>query len=364
MHVLMFNLRMDLGDPVLAFASGWVEAIAERVERVTVVTMASGRIDPPNNVEVRSVGKERGWSEPRRAAAFYQHCLHAISTGRPDVCFSHMIPVFSVLFSPLARLYRIPTLLWYAHGAVPAELRLAERLVDRCVTSTREGFRMESTKLFVLQQGIDVSRLQPPRATAPEWDHTVVSLGRIGPVKRLIETVEAIAVLRRDDIAVKLEIFGAPATPHDEDYERRVRAHVQALGMEHAVNWQGRVGFEGVGDAYRRGGTFLNLSRSGSLDKAILEAMACGCIPVSNNDAFAALARQRGWDDLVPADSVDNVADVLRTAILMPSERQAELRAQMRRYVASEHRLDQLADRIVAHLRDLANRRRSAGAAA
>jgi glycosyltransferase involved in cell wall biosynthesis len=356
MHLLMFNLRMDLDDPVLGFASRWVEAIAERVDRVTVITMDAGRVDPADNVTVHSAGKERGWSEPRRAACFYDRCLRVIRTARPDACFSHMIPVFSVLFAPLARLYRIPTLLWYAHGAVPTELRLAERLVSRCVTSTPEGFRMQSAKLHVLQQGIDVARLGPPRAQVPERGHTVVSVGRIGPVKRLMESVEAVALVRRDGVPATLEIVGAPVTSEDRDYQRQVRARVRALGIEGAVAWRGRVAFDAVGDAYRRGGIFLNLSRSGSLDKAILESMACGCIPVSNNDAFREVARKHGWGELVPGDSVEDAAAVLRRTIGMPGDRQGALRVELCDFVSSEHGLDRLADRILAHLRDLACR--------
>jgi len=349
----MFNLRMDLDDPVLGFASRWVEAIAERVDRVTVITMDAGRIDPPANVTLHSAGKERGWSEPRRAASFYDHCLRVTRTSRPDACFSHMIPVFSVLFAPLARLYHIPTLLWYAHGAVPRELRLAERLVDRCVTSTPEGFRMQSAKLYVLQQGIDVARLGPAHVKAPGWGHNIVSVGRIGPVKRLMECVEAVAMVRREGIPATLEVFGAPATPQDVNYERQVRAHVRALGIEASVTWRGRVAFDAIADAYRRGGIFLNLSRSGSLDKAILESMACGCIPVSNNDAFAHVARRRGWGALVPGESADDAAAVLRRTIEMPDDRQRALRVELRDFVNSEHSLDRLADRILTQLADL-----------
>jgi glycosyltransferase involved in cell wall biosynthesis len=358
MHLLLFNLRMDLDDPVLGFASRWVDAIAERVDRVTVVTMSAGRVEAPDNVTVHSVGKERGWSEPRRAAAFYEHCLRLMRTAQPDACFSHMIPVFSVLFAPLARAYRIPTLLWYAHGAVPIELRVAERLVDRCVTSTPEGFRLPSGKLHVLQQGIDVARLVPPEPPSPQWASTIVCVGRIGPVKRLIESVEAVALLRQAGVPVAFEIIGAPATAEDEHYERRVRARVQELGLGEAVAWRGRIPFDAIADAYRRGAILLNLSRSGSLDKVILESMACGCIPVSNNDAFAAIARARGWDEIVPGASVEDAAETLRRTLAMSLERQRMLRVEMREFVSREHGLDGLVDRIVAHLGELTRRRR------
>ncbi len=361
MHLLMFNLKMDLDDPVLGFASRWVEAISERVERLTVLTMDRGRVQPPPNVRVISVGKERGFSEPRRAAEFYLHCARLLREDRPDACFSHMIPVFSILFAPVARALRIPTLLWYAHGATPREVRVAERLVDRCVTSTPEGFRVPSAKLRVLQQGIDVDRLASAEPLPAGWERTVVSVGRIGPVKRLVEAIEAIDALRRA-VPVRLEIFGAPSTADDAVYERDARRRVEDLGLADVVAWHGPVAFDSVSAAYRRGRVFLSLSRSGSLDKTILEAMASGCLPVCNNDAFAAIAKSRGWSALVPGDGVEAVASALGAALREPPAEQAPLRQALREYVIAEHSLSGLVDRIMVEIDQLTERGSSTGA--
>ncbi len=362
MHLLMFNLRMDLDDPVLGFASRWVEAIAGRVERLTVVTMDRGRVDPPPNVRVLSVGKEQGFSEPRRAAAFYAHCGRVLREDRPDACFSHMIPVFSILFAPLARALSIPTVLWYAHGAMPREVRLAERLVDRCVTSTAEGFRLPSAKLRVLQQGIDIERFAPPEPVPSGWENTVVSVGRIGPVKRLVEAVEAVEAVRRDGIPVRFEIFGAPSTVEDVVYERAVRARVEDLGLSSATTWHGRVRFDSVSDAYRHGRVFLSLSRSGSLDKTILEAMASGCLPVCSNDAFAAIAETQGWSTLVPGEGVEAAASVLRATLREPVAEQVALRQELRDYAADEHSLSRLVDRILNEIDELTGQSSVTGA--
>ena len=58
--------------------------------------------------------------------------------------------------------------------------------------------------------------------------------------------------------------------------------------------------FPEVPVAYRSGALFLNLSETGAIDKAILESMASGCVPVSRNASYAAIARDNGLDWLVP----------------------------------------------------------------
>jgi glycosyltransferase involved in cell wall biosynthesis len=360
-HVLYFNLLMDAEDPVLGFASRWVEAIAERVDRVTVVTMSAGRVAVPANVRVWSVGRERGLSEPARAALFYRWCLRVLRDDPPDVCFSHMIPIFSALFAPLARAYRVPSLLWYAHGAVPPELRVAERLVDGCVTSTPEGFRLPSSRLEVLHQGIDVAALRPPAEPEEAWARTVVMLGRISPVKRVRESVQAVARAREGGLDVRLEVFGAPGA-EDRAYEQEVHEIAGRLLPPGVATFHGPIRHAEVGEALRRGGCFLNLSRSGSLDKAILEAMASGCIPVCDNDAFAGLARRVGWEALVPGEGVDTAAATLRVVVGGGTgAANSALRAELRDFVAAEHSLDVLADTIVDRLTALAGRAAQTG---
>jgi hypothetical protein len=54
---------------------------------------------------------------------------------------------------------------------------------------------------------------------------------------------------------------------------------------------RGPLPYAEIGAAFQTGAIFLSMSRTGSMDKAILEAMASGCIPISDNDAFATIAR-------------------------------------------------------------------------
>jgi hypothetical protein len=102
---------------------------------------------------------------------------------------------------------------------------------------------------------------------------------------------------------------------------------------------------------------FLNVSETGSLDKAILESMASGCVPVSRNESFAAMASKHRIRYLVPGEGSDGVAHVLRTELERPETQRAELSRTLRRIVIDEHSLDRLLDLIATHLRELAGAR-------
>ncbi len=73
MRLLLFNLATDADDPLLGFTTFWIRAIARRVTSIHVITMRSGRCDLPDNVTLYSVGKEKGYSEPRRVLEFFRH---------------------------------------------------------------------------------------------------------------------------------------------------------------------------------------------------------------------------------------------------------------------------------------------------
>jgi glycosyltransferase involved in cell wall biosynthesis len=355
MNVLLFNLAMDADDPALGHGTAWANALARRCEHVSVITMRAGRLALEPNVDVHTLGKERGLSEPRRLALFYRLVRSALRQRRIDACFAHMAPLFAILFAPLAKLNRIPILLWYAHASVTPTLRLAHAFADRCVTATSDGFRLPSEKLFVIGHGVDVERFRPPATTGPSYDSTAVSVGRIAPIKRIDEMIEAIAVSRDErETAVQLRLFGAPSTADDRRYEAGLTqlAHNRGLGRE--VSFEGPLPFGEVPTAYHAGAVFLNLSETGAIDKAILEAMASGCIPVSRNASYAAIARENGLEALVPDRGAASVADRLVGLLERPADERSSIATRLRQIVIEEHSLDDLADSVITHLTDLA----------
>src|SRR5262249_1475800 len=161
MKLLLFNMATDVNHPGLGFATRWIGALARHVESIHVITMLAGRLALPENVRVYSVGKERGYSEPRRGAEFYRHLLRALRTVQIDVCFSHMIPAFTILASPVLRARNIPIVTWYAHKSVTPILKVAHHVSQRMVTSVGSGYGYRHDKLTIVGQGIDTRLFSP-----------------------------------------------------------------------------------------------------------------------------------------------------------------------------------------------------------
>jgi len=354
MNLLLFNLRTDADDTSLGFTTSWIKLLAAHFARVFVVTMHVGRLEVPSNVSVYSISEGRD-SRLSKLAGFYRLVWRLTSQERIDVCFSHMSPLLAVLFSPLAKRRRIPILLWYAHGSVPLDLRLAHRFVDRCVTSTPLGFRLPSRKLFVLSQGIDVDRFLPPSTRPPGYDQTIVCVSRLTPRKNVDQTIEAVRLVREDGVlGVRALVVGSPLTLRDREYVEHLQAQIAESGLGEVVELRGPLPFDRVHEVYRLGSIFVNLSETDSLDKAILEGMACGCIPVSRNRSFVRIARAEGLADLVAGTNAESVASAIRGVIDLPEPEKDALRDRLRGLVVRNHSLKGLIEQVVYHLDELA----------
>lgn len=356
LNLLVFNLAMDADHATLEHTTAWTNALARRADHVSVITMLAGRIAVEPNVTVYSLGKELGRSEPRRLLTYYRLGF----TERPiDACFAHMAPLFAALFASIAKPRAIPTLLWFAHTSVTPTLRLAHALVDRCVTPTRGSFPLPSSKLAIVGHGIDTELFHPREQRPCSYAQTAVSVGRITPIQRIEEMLEAFDILGADrGLGLRLELVGGPATTRDHGYLSGLRRKASELGVEGLVGFRGPVPYGQVAGHYHAGALALSLS-GGAMDKAILEAMASGCVPISRNAAFRALAEGRGLEWLVPEPGADRLA----ACILDPLDRtradRPSIVARLRHIVTEEHSLDRLSERIMTHLAELAASRRS-----
>ncbi|MDO9355012.1 MAG: glycosyltransferase [Solirubrobacteraceae bacterium] len=352
MHVLLFNLATDADDTTLGFTHRWIAELAARVDRVTVVTMRAGRVELPANVTVHSLGAEHGWSEARRALRFWRLTTGITVRDRPDVVFAHMQPLFAVMYAPLAKLFRVPVLLWYAHGSVTRTLRAANAVVDRAISSSPAGYRLPGPKLHIVGQGVDTARISPVVDPPEGWRHTAVAIGRLSPVKFIDVALEAVALAATVAPELKLALVGEPGLS-DAEYVAGLHRRAEQPDLAGRVDFAGPVPFDQIGRAHRAGGIVLNLGTGNALDKSLLEAMLGGCIPVSTNEVFGRIAAEEGWDGLAATHDAQAIADALVHAVSLSGERRASITAGTRVVIEADHSLGRLMDLVVGHLRAL-----------
>lgn len=347
MRLLLFNLATDADDPILGFSTRWIQALARRMEFIHVITMRVGRAEVPENVQVFSVGKEKGYSEPRRAVEFYRHLFRILREDRIDACFSHMIPIFTVLAAPILKVKRIPIVTWYAHPSLTWILKLAHHLSDRMVASVATAYPYRKDKLVVVGQGIDTYFFCPD-GSAPEEPPLILCVGRLSPVKDHPTLIRAAALLReRWGKLFRVVILGGPAGSQDEPYIRSLNRLVEELNLQDIVSFHLPVPQSALPDWYRRCTILVNMTPTGSGDKVVWEAMACSRPCLAANEGFRETMGR--WADLLLFNHGNSrdLTDRLRALLAMSEEERLEIGNALRKSVMENHSLEGLADRLV-----------------
>ena len=196
---------------------------------------------------------------------------------RFDAVFVHMNADWVYRLAPCWRWFNLPVLLWYAHGTVSNRLRRAHHHATCVVTSTPEGFRIPSSKVRVIGQGIDTDLFTLP-ASKPD-SATIVAVGRVSRRKSVDLMLETMVWLREHAarIPFKLRIVGPTLTRDDHAYAAELAELVKSKDLANVVTFEGPQPMSALPGIYRTSFLHLNLSQTGSMDKAILESLACGC---------------------------------------------------------------------------------------
>lgn len=342
MKLLIITQKVDANDDVLGFFVEWIRKLASKAEQVSVICLLKGEYDLPDNVKVFSLGKEEGVSKLRYLKRFYKY-IWRLRNDYSSV-FVHMNPKYVVLGAPFWKMWGKKIVLWYAHGYTPLALKLADKLTDVAVASTLEGYRVPGTnKLQVIGQGIDTERFKP----RPKYQNIeilkyfkIVSVGRITPSKDYETFIEAAEILKNSGVKFQVEIAGQPATGNDTEYMKKLKKALENKNMADMFQFIGPIANKDLPPFLQSADLFVNMSHTGSLDKAVLEAMACGLPVLTCNEALVNVLGNYSDQLMFPKRNSKMLAEKIDFIMKTPIERKEIISSDMRRIVVENHNLD------------------------
>jgi len=273
MKLLIITQVVDKEHPILGFFHRWIEEFSKHVEVLHVICLEEGVHNLPKNVRVHSLGKEKGRGRLGYILEFYRLIISL--RFEYDRIFVHMNQIYVLLGAPVWKLLKKKMTLWYMHGSRPWSLTLAEKLVAAIYTGSAESFPIASKKVVVTGHGIDTERFT---ASAAQKTRDLITVGRITAVKNLQGLCAALTVLRNTH-PVTLTIVGEARTDSERAYEAALKAQLDRDGLTEIVTFLGKVGQTELPSVLASAKVFVTMAQNGSLDKAMLEAMACG-LPV------------------------------------------------------------------------------------
>ena len=341
MKILFITRRIDQQDALAGFSFTWIKKLAERLEKLEVICLEVGDLTGlPANCQVHSLGKEQGASRWQRFWRFQK--LARSLVPQVDGVLAHQNPEYSLAVAWWCKLRKKRLIAWYTHKAVTWRLRLMVAVVDKVISASAESFRLKTNKLTILHHGIDVDFFSfRPKPVSGQLK--LVSVSRLSPTKNIETIIEVAAQLFEEDQALGVDIYGAPAGQDGVKYLAKLQKMVADRQLGSVINFRGPAPYTQTPALYQQSDLLVNCSQTGSLDKAVLEAMACGTLVLTTNEAF------KNFFKTLPVDlyASDRPMLVSKIKTLAGLANRQTLQSQLRQLIVKEHNLDDLLAKII-----------------
>jgi glycosyltransferase involved in cell wall biosynthesis len=338
--LLVLTQAVDRTDAVLGFFHSWLEALAQEFESITAVGLQKGDYELPSNVKVLSLGKEESTSRVKYITRFFRYVWQERDCY--DAVFVHMTPIYIILAGTFWKLKGKKVLLWYNHQHGNFLTKLAISLSEKVLYTSPYSFCARFPNAERMPAGINTAVFKNP-GDSSKMPNSILSLGRISPVKKLHHLIEAAGILEKNRADFVLDIIGSPIMAGDRDYEMRLKESAHDLINKGMVRFYPAVRNDDAPRIYTEHELFVNLSPPGLFDKTILEAMGCETLVLVTNPSFSGVLPE---ELLLENDDPEVLARRIFEVLHLSADRKLSFQQQLRSYVSKNHGLPNLVEKI------------------
>lgn len=164
--------------------------------------------------------------------------------------------------------------------------------------------------------------------------------------------LRALARLIREGKDIETSIVGGAGIPEQEEYVAKLKRLSVELNINSRVRFLGAIPNAQIAEYLREADCFASTSNTGSLDKAMAEAMATGLPTISSNIAmrealgeFSELLMFNAGDDEGLAKRISAIMD-------MSTKQRNELGARLREIIVRDHNLRSFVGKILSGIHE------------
>ncbi len=345
-NILITTQRVDTQDPILHFFLDWIREFAKHYDTVYVVCLQKGIFDLPKNVVVLSLGKEEHNTHFGYIYRFYKYVTPLILGRKVSKVFVHMNEIYVLLFLPflpIRKIYAISMVWWKTHAKLSLLTKLVYFSVDKIFTASEHSFKIHTKKKEITGHGINTEYFILPKEKKYGEKVRIFAIGRAVPVKHYEDIIRAIAILVTYTKNFTFTIIGV--RPEDKnEYVTTLEKQVDTLGLREYVSLNPPIPFSEMVGVYHGADIVVNMTYPNTFDKVLLEAMACGVIPVTATPSYESILAPH---NLFPKDrSPEELARVLLAVCSMNVSQREVLGEKMREEVVMHHNVESLIKRI------------------
>jgi glycosyltransferase involved in cell wall biosynthesis len=197
--------------------------------------------------------------------------------------FYHMNVLPVLIMGSFLKIAGVPQGLWYSHKVSGLKLKIAEKLVNHCFSTSIETFPLKSKKVKGIGHGLD--QYWKPQKIHSRDRNSLLVVGRISRVKKIKEIVLANSRVleNRPNICLIGQI-------QEKAYFEEILTLAKVLGV--VVEYAGELKRDELRSELQEGSIIYSGTR-GSVDKAVLEGGVAGCFIVSQNSTVMIASGQK-----------------------------------------------------------------------
>jgi glycosyltransferase involved in cell wall biosynthesis len=178
-------------------------------------------------------------------------------------------------------------------------------------------------------------------------------VGRLSERKNILSIIKALqyVVEKKGMKSVRLVLVGKPITQEDELYVETLKEYIFSNNLTDRVVFAGFCPLQELASFYKDCFLHVNFSRTGSMDKTIMEALACGCPVLTDNEAvIPELKRHSLFESFLEKGSLEEIGNRI---FYFYTHQQTIDRTRYFKVVDKSHTLAGYADKIYSILQSL-----------
>ncbi len=279
-RILILTQAIDRADTSMGFFHRWAEEFSNHFENITIICLKKGDYILPNNVKVFSLGKEEKQSRVIYLYRFFKYTIGKLNEY--DEVFVHMNQEYVLLGGLFWKLFDKKIFLWRNHAKGNILTDIAVGFSSKVFCTSTSSYTAKFKKTIIMPVGIDTELFKPDSSIIKK-QNSILFFGRIAPVKKVIEFVDWLS-----DLEVEGRVFNATIAgdtlPEDINYHKKVLETISGHKLNEKINFVNGLKQSEAPRLYQSYETYVNFTPSGSMDKTILEAAACGTKVIVRND--------------------------------------------------------------------------------
>lgn len=339
MRLLLITQVVDSTDTSLGFFHSWIEKLSKYFETIEVICLYEGVHSLPSNVQVYSLGKEKGSTSRLEYSLRFLKLVWQLRKTY-DRVFVHMNQEYVLLGGIVWKLLGKKIYMWRNHYAGSVLTRIAGNLCERVFCTSAHSFTAQFKNAQLMPVGVETDLFEPKDYVRNP--NSILFLGRMTPSKKPDVLIEALMILNTQGVTFTATFCG-PVRQEDNVYVNRLKEKARTL--RNSVIFLEGVPHNQTNEIYGEHEIYVNLGASGMFDKTLFEAAASGCLVVALSEDFNRLLEV----EVPSSNSPEVLSKRIKDMLLLTSEEKSQMRNDLLT-VSRRESLDLLCKKISSEL--------------